>query len=233
MSQVVAFFDLDRTLIDVNSAVLYAKYERKHKRISNWQMVVALTYSTLYHLNLLDMELAYGKALAHYKGTSERLVDENTRSFFLSEVRDRIQPGALEALELHRQQGHLLVLLSTSSSYQAKIASETWGLDDYIANRFPAGDNGLLTGDFAKPLCYGEGKVTLAKRWIQGRGVDLKDCFFYSDSYSDLPMLQNVGNPRVVNPDPKLRSYAKSIGWRILDWQQGAAILGREQTKPA
>lgn len=221
MSQVVAFFDLDRTLIDVNSAVLYAKYERRHGRISGWQLFTALIYSTLYHLNLLDMEAAYSNALKHYKGVEEVSIDENTRTFFMEEVNHRLQPGAKKALEFHRSRGHKLVLLSTSSNYQAKAAAESWGLDDYIANKFPAQD-GLLKGKVGKPFCYGEGKVELAERWIEGKSVDLSKCYFYSDSYSDLPMLLRVGNPKVVNPDPKLKQYSKKVSWEIFDWAENA-----------
>ena len=145
MSQVVAFFDLDRTLIDVNSAVLFAQYERRHRRISVWQMLTAVVYSSLYHLNLLDMEMAYLKAVRHYQGQKEVDIDSNTREFFFQEVETRLQPGARKALEDHRNAGHKLVLLSTSSYYQARVAAEVWGLDDYIANYFPA-KNGVLEG---------------------------------------------------------------------------------------
>ncbi|SMF62154.1 HAD family hydrolase [Pseudobacteriovorax antillogorgiicola] len=217
MTRVVAFFDLDRTLIDVNSAVLYAKYERRHKRISLWQMWTAVFYTSLYHLNLLDMELAYLKALRHYKGQCEKDVDKNTREFFYQEVHKRLQPGAQRALDFHRKAGHQLVLLSTSSVYQARAAAEAWGLDDVIANRFPT-DKGFLNGTFEKPLCYGQGKVDLAEKWINGKGIDLEQCYFYSDSYSDLPMLQRVGNPKIVNPDPRLKQFSRRQKWEVLNW---------------
>ena len=219
MTRVVAFFDLDRTLIDVNSAVLYAKYERKRKRICLWQMVTAVVYSALYHLNLLNMEQAYVKALQHYKGQPEKIIDKNTREFFFSDVHGRLQPGAKKALDYHKAKGHELVLLSTSSCYQARAAAEAWGLDDFIANRFPI-EEGKLNGTLAKPFCYGQGKVELAEKWIQGKNIDMNQCFFYSDSYSDLPMLKRVGFPKVVNPDPKLKQFSKMMNWEVLNWQE-------------
>ena len=72
-------------------------------------------------------------------------------------------------------------------------------------------------GKISKPFCYGKGKVDLARDWLDGRDMELDDCYFYTDSYSDLPMLLEVGNPRVVNPDPKLKRYSKRKNWSVLD----------------
>lgn len=212
-----AFFDLDRTLIDVNSAVLYARFELRAGRISKWQMVRTIAHTLLYHLNLLDMEKSYLSALAHYRGTAEAELAERTQHFFASEVETRLQPGAKRALEKHRLDGHPLVMLSSSSSYQAAIASRVWGLDDWIANRFDTED-GRMLGTFKPPLCYGPGKVELARRWAKEHDVDLKQSYFYSDSYSDLPMLMEVGFPVVVNPDPRLKAFAAKKGWPLANW---------------
>lgn len=219
MFKVVAFFDLDRTLIDVNSAVLYALYERRHGRIGILQVLSTLAYTALYHLNLLNMEEAYRRALRYYRGIPEVDMDRNVRKFFSDEIEGRLQPGAKRILDYHKSQGHGLVLLSTSSQYQAQAAADAWGLDAAIANSFPT-QNGRLTGQLASPFCYGQGKVEAAEAWLEGTGIQLKDCYFYSDSYSDLPMLKRVGYPRVVNPDPKLRTYTKRLRWDVLDWSE-------------
>lgn len=216
-AQIAAFFDLDRTLIDVNSAVLYAKFERRHGRISLHQLLTTAFYTGLYHLNVLDMERAYQRATRHYKGASEMELAQRTAEFFQQEIEHRLQPGARQALADHRERGHQLVLLTSSSSYQAQAATKRWGLDHWIANQFPA-NNGLLEGTFRRPLCYGPGKVVLAERWAREHNIDLENSYFYSDSYSDLPMLRRVGFPKVVNPDPKLKNYSKRMNWQILNW---------------
>lgn len=216
--QVVAFFDLDRTLIDVNSAVLYARHERDHKRISNWQLFTTAVYTGLYHFNLLDMNKAYSRAISYYRGLEEETLDSRSREFFHQKVRHRLQPGAQKAIEEHRSKAHLLVLLTSSSSYQARAACEAWGFDDWIANRFPTCKQGKLLGTFQEPLCYGRGKVELAEEWAKDKNVDLDASYFYSDSYSDLAMLERVGYPKVVNPDPKLKSLSKRLNWPVLDW---------------
>jgi len=223
-STVAAFFDLDRTLIDVNSGTLYARYEYENGRIGAGQLLISLAYMGLYYLSLVDVEAAYAKALAHYRGETSDSLHERTRVWFDRDVAHRLQPGAKAALEEHRLLGHRIVLLTSSSQYMAQTVSSAWGLDGWIANRFPTDEQGRLLGSIESPFCYGPGKVTRAESWAVERNVDLDASFFYTDSLSDLPMLLRVGNPRVVKPDPRLRREARRRGWPVLDWGQAVAV---------
>lgn len=213
-----AFFDLDRTLIDVNSGRLYARFEHRNKRITTRQLAESFLWISLYHFSVLNIEKAFAKAVRHYHGMPVSEIDERTREWFEREIAQRLQPGAAEVLARHRELGRPTVILTNSSSYQAKIAAQTWGLDDYIANEFPADEHGLLLGTVRSPICYGPGKVTRAEEWAAANDVDLDRSWFYTDSYSDLPMLERVGHPIVVNPDPRLRRLARRRGWPIEDW---------------
>jgi HAD superfamily hydrolase (TIGR01490 family) len=218
MAGTVAFFDLDRTLIDVNSGLLWARHERKQGHISAYQMARAIVWTALYHVAAIDMETAVNRALDHYRGVDAEHLDQRTRAWFEREVAGRLRPAAAAAMADHRARGDVLVILTNSSSYEARAAAERWGFDDYLANEFPTGPDGRLLGAFRPPLCYGPGKVARAETWAQSRGADLRGSYFYSDSYSDLPMLRRVGSPRVVRPDPRLRVAARLRGWPILDW---------------
>ena len=218
MSATVAFFDLDRTLIDVNSGLLWARHERKNGHITRMQMARALFWTALYHVAAIDMETAINQALAHYRGVDSVHLDERTRAWFEREVAGRLRPKAATAMAEHRERGDALVILTNSSCYEARAAAERWGFDDYLANEFPTDPSGRLLGAFQPPLCYGAGKVKRAEAWAAERGADLAHSYFYSDSYSDLPMLKRVGEPRVVRPDPRLRVAARRLGWPILDW---------------
>ena len=219
MSGTVAFFDLDRTLIDVNSGLLWARHERRHGHISAAQMARALVWTALYHVAVIDMETAVTRALDHYRGVHADHLDQRTRAWFEREVAGRLRPRAAAAMAEHRGRGDALVILTNSSCYEARAAAERWGFDDYLANQFPTDPAGCLIGAFERPLCYGAGKVARAEAWARGRGADLASCYFYSDSYSDVPMLARVGLPRVVSPDPRLRVAARLRGWPILDWR--------------
>jgi len=130
-----------------------------------------------------------------------------------------VAPGARGVVEDHRSRGHLLTLLTSSSPYESEAACELFGLDAHLSTRYAVRD-GRFTGDLELPLCYGQGKVTLAERFAAARGVDLDRSYFYTDSITDLPMLARVGFPRVVNPDPRLRRLARRRGWQALDWSR-------------
>lgn len=216
--QTAAFFDLDRTLLDVNSAALWAKHELLSGNISTLQFGRALLWNLLYHLSLADVEQALNRAVQHYRGRLYDELQEETRRWFDSVVAQRLRPRAELALRAHKQQSHPLVLLTSASSFEASVAASTWELDAWLANDFPTDPDGRLLGTLETPLCYGPGKVTHATRWAEANGVDLRQSYFYSDSYSDLPMLEAVGHPRVISPDPRLKRIALKRGWPILDW---------------
>jgi HAD superfamily hydrolase (TIGR01490 family) len=215
---VAAFFDLDRTLLDMNSSTLWAKHELLKRSISLKQFGRVLLWNALYHLSLIDMETAYKAALEHYRGRQYDELENETRAWFSRDVAHHLRSGAPRALREHREQGHTLVLLTSASAFAARAARDTWELDDILSNDFPTDEAGKLDGTFVAPLCYGEGKVKRSRAWAAERGVDLAQSYFYTDSYSDAPMLRVVGHPRVISPDPRLSREARQRGWPILQW---------------
>jgi HAD superfamily hydrolase (TIGR01490 family) len=213
-----AFFDLDRTLIAENSGILYARHERANGRISRGQLARGLLWGGLYHLALVDIDKAFTQALAHYVGVSEREIADRTDTWFDADIAGRLLPGARAAIDQHRAAGQRVVLLTNSSSYAAIAAKRHWGLDDWLANVFNTDADGNLDGTMVQPLCYGAGKVVRAVAWAERHQVDLARSYFYTDSLTDLPMLERVGFPVAVQPDPRLRRVARKQGWPILDW---------------
>ena len=218
MSSAAAFFDLDRTLLDMNSSTLWAMHELRQRSISVQQFGRVLVWNTLYHLSLIDIDTAYREALAHYRGRFYEQLQQETRDWFARDVAHHLRPGAERALRHHRAEGHPLVLLTSASSFAARAARDTWNMDDFLSNDFPTDDAGKLDGTFVAPLCYGQGKVERASAWASEHGVDLARSYFYSDSYSDAPMLRAVGYPRVISPDPRLSREARQRGWPVLQW---------------
>lgn len=214
-----AFFDLDKTLLTVNSGALWMRRERREGRISMWQVAQASFYLLAYRFGVLDMERAMRKALQTIKGLDEETVRGWTRTWFHQEVVPHAAQGAWPVLEKHRGRGDVLVLLTSSSPYESEIASEHFGLDAYISTRYEV-RGGVFTGEVIPPICYGEGKVLLAERFCAERALDLDGSTFYSDSLSDLPMFERVRNPRIVHPDPRLKRLAARRGWPVLDWRR-------------
>ena len=126
--------------------------------------------------------------------------------------------GGWPFLEAHRSLGHPLVLLTSSSPYAAEMAREHFGLDAALSTEYVS-DEGVLRGTFGEPICYGEGKITHAERWAEGHDVDLDQSYFYTDSNTDLPMLERVAHPRPVAPDLRLAWQSRRRGWASMNWE--------------
>lgn len=214
-----AFFDLDRTLLEVNSARLWFRRERAAGRLRRRQAVEAGVWLGLYHSGLLGARKALTRAVRTLAGKSEAELVAQTRRFFEDELVDSFAPGGLAAVQAHQRAGDPVVLLTSASLYLSRIVQEHLGLDDILCMRMEV-EGGRFTGRI-EDLCYGDGKVTAAEAWAEARGVDLAKCWFYTDSFTDLPMLERVGRPMVVSPDPRLARTANKRGWPILDWSGG------------
>ena len=214
-----AFFDLDGTLLTTNSATLWLRRERRARRISRWQVAQAALRIAAYRLGVLDMESTLRAALAPYRGVLEEQLRAETREWWRDEVRPFVAHGASRALEGHRRAGERLVLLTSSSRYASEMAREEFGLDAALFQAYEIRD-GRLTGEPVLPICYGPGKVAVAEAWAAASGVDLARSSFYSDSSTDVPMLERVGRPFAVHPDPRLWLLARARGWPIVDWRR-------------
>ena len=214
----VAFFDLDKTLISRNSATLWIRFELAAGRVSRWQALHALTYVVRYSLGSVDMEGAIRRSVASIAGQPEAELRERALRFYDALVRPLYRPGAAAAIAAHRAAGDHLVLLTSSSNYVSELVCRDLGLDDYLCNRFEVDPGGRYTGRAIEPLCFGAGKVQIAARHAERCRLSLADAAFYTDSISDLPMLEAVGRPVAVHPDPRLRRAAKQRGWEIVEW---------------
>src|SRR5579872_2001612 len=124
-----AFFDLDGTLLTVNSANLWVKRELRLRHITRWQFFRAALWMGGYKLGVLDMDKAITQALTQLRGALESDIRAQTRAWWQDEVRRFIAPGGRAALQRHRDAGELTVLLTSSSRYASEMAREEFGLD--------------------------------------------------------------------------------------------------------
>lgn len=213
----IAFFDLDRTLIAVNSGQLWVRYERKGGRIQLSQALRAGMWIFGYHLGFSRMEPILEEAIASLEGQGESELRDRTRHFYETEVRGTVRPGAARSLARHREQGDVLALLTSSSSYLSAEFQEQLGIPHACCNHFEVRE-GRFTGRPLGSLCFGAGKLAHARRLAAELGEDLRNASFYTDSYSDLPVMEEMGHPVAVNPDPSLARAARQRGWEVVDW---------------
>lgn len=216
--RIAAFFDLDGTLLTVNSGLLWMRREFRVGRIGVREVGRGLAYLLGYRFGVVDAARAFEEAGGSIRGLSEETLRGWTHEWYETSVRKHAARGSHAVVAQHREAGHLTVLLTTASMWEAERAIEHFGLDHALATRFESTD-GVLTGRVVEPLCYGPGKVQLAEAFAREHGVDLDRSFFYTDSITDLPMLERVGEPRVVHPDPRLARVATRRGYVTLDWR--------------
>ncbi len=208
----VAFFDLDYTLLDTSSGLLYIREALKQRRVPWW---IVGQVGLQYQLKRLD----FGQAHAHLIGYVGRQGQGETAQFFAEWLPRRLFPrltGAGQAkIEWHKQQGHRVVILSASIEEIVKPVAEYLGLgQDYLCTRL-AVENDRYTGQLSGPMCYGPGKIYWARQWASKNKVDLHNGYFYTDSSSDLPLLELVAHPIPVNPSRKLAKIAIARGWPV------------------
>ena len=234
MSRVGAFFDVDRTIVSVNTGRLFLRDLRRRGEISFFRALRALVWMAKYHLSLIDLQWVATRLAGEMAGKLEREFADTCRGWVERDVLPLVVPGARGQIEKHRAQGHVLAILSTSPTYVTQPLAEALGIDEVMSTRFEV-DHGHFTGRLIGPACVGPGKVHWAEDLGARRQVDLSQSWFYTDSYTDMPMLERVGNRVVVNPDPRLRRMAKRRGWPVQDWRHpspaaGAAAAAGEAT---
>jgi HAD superfamily hydrolase (TIGR01490 family) len=224
----IAFFDLDHTLLDGSSSNMVVKHMVKERLVGLATIWKALKYTVLYELNLLPYEEVYlwsfrisaGQPIDELTAMLDRVYEERLLPCFFEEGRQRIAE--------HRAKGDYTVIATAVGEYMAEKARVQFGADDKIAAMTEVRD-GRLTEELHFPLPYAEGKLELARRLAAGRGQELSECYFYSDSASDYPLLDAVGKPVLVNPQWQLRKLVKDRGWPVENWREYASF--REPSK--
>ncbi|HEX5657287.1 MAG TPA: HAD family hydrolase [Polyangiales bacterium] len=211
-------FDVDRTLVNVNTARLYARWQLA-KAGAGFREYAALAAVLLqYTFGALDAERAAAGAFARVRGTSEAALRAECLDWYTRHVRPHISQRGRREVQRQRSEGQLLAILSASTPYLTEPLAEELGIDHVLCTRLTV-DGGLFTGGYQAPLCYGAGKVAHAQAWAIQHGIDLDRSTFYTDSISDLPMLEVVGSPVVVNPDPLLRLIAARRRYPVESWK--------------
>lgn len=213
----LAFFDLDKTILSVNSGSLWVRREAALGHLSKWQAARALWWLGRYHLGLASAESMVEEAVQYIGGTSSRDFRQRTLQFFHEEVRGTYRPGALQTIRHYRKEHWRLIMLTSSTQYLADLVAEDLHFDEVLCNRLDTvGD--IHTGRVAGRICFGAGKLEHAQGAAQRAGAALREATFYTDSYSDLAVLNAVALPVAVNPDPRLRRHAHKHRWPTVDW---------------
>jgi HAD superfamily hydrolase (TIGR01490 family) len=220
-SRVGAFFDIDNTVLEINSGRSWITYMRRTGKMGLVELVRSLGWLVQYRFGLLDFAAMAKRVASHYVGQHVAPLAKEVEEWFARVVAWAICREARDRIAEHRAKEHLPVLLTSATQFLTVPVARAVGVEHFLCTEIEVED-GVLTGRYIEPACYGPGKVARAEAFSAAHGIDLGKSFFYTDSFSDLPMLERVGEPRVVNPDPRLRRLAVERGWNIETWRAPA-----------
>ena len=209
-----AFFDVDKTIRAENSGTAYLKSLYERGEIDWVQVLFGLGTYLRYKLNLLDIERWVEKNGVLFKGRSEASLAQEAAELFRSILLPSIYPEAEARVRWHLSQGHLVALVSGATKFVLEPLAAHLGVKHLLCTHLEAHD-GVFTGRVVRPICFGEGKIYWIQQLIERESVDLARSWFYTDSITDLPLLDLVGHPVVVNPDPLLYRRALSRHWPV------------------
>lgn len=219
-----SYFDVDGTLVATNlvhPTLFYMLRQQTplHSLARLGKAVARAPWMALAELQ--DRRLFNEMLFSSFGGMSEDRLYTLAEEAFETVLKPNLFPGSRDLIRTCRDKGHDVVLVSGALDFLMQILADHLGATSVIANKLEMKDR-YATGKLMRPVVAGPEKARLIRDHAHSKGHDLDECFAYSDSYSDVPMLSIVGYPAAVNPDRKLRLLASTYHWPILDLRRAA-----------
>lgn len=210
----IAFFDLDGTLIFGFSITAVFR-----ERVASGQLhardAIRQLFALLGHgVNGSDYSALLEEAADSLAGARHEDLVALGERVFEKHLAGNMYPESRALVRAHLARGHTVVVLSSATVYQIDPIARELGIEHVLCNHFEISD-GVFTGEVLEPIVYARGKLTAAEEFATARGVDLADCWFYTDGLEDLPLLEAVGHPRPINPEPSLTEVARRRDWPV------------------
>jgi len=213
-----ALFDMDRTLVRRDTASLYVRYQRDIGEVGRVDTMRVAWWLLQYTLGVIDAEKVAARAVSEYRGKREAWMVQRCEGWFREYVLPHVADAGREAVRRHRELGEVPVIVTGATRYAAEPLARELGIEHVVCTELEVDDGGYFTGRMAPPMCYGAGKIERTQRLAERLGFTLGEAAFYSDSITDLPLLEHVAEPIVVNPDTRLRRIAVRRGWPVRTW---------------
>jgi HAD superfamily hydrolase (TIGR01490 family) len=213
-----SYFDVDGTLIRTNllhPTAFYLLNQGSPTRALARLAKAAFAAPVLALSEWRDRRAFNESLYALYAGMSEDRLLVLADEAYEKVLEPAIYPGAKDLVAQCKAQGHRVVFVSGSLDFLVKRLANELGADDVIANRLEFRAR-KATGKLLPPVVAGPAKAKIIRDHARAHGLSLDDCFAYSDSLSDVPMLSVVGHPAVVHPDASLERLARANQWPVL-----------------
>jgi HAD superfamily hydrolase (TIGR01490 family) len=232
---VAAFFDLDKTIISRSSTLAFGPSFYRHGLITRSEAIRTAFAQLVFRIAGADhqrMERIRSQVGDLCRGWQAEQVRDIVSRHLDDTILPLVYADARRLIAAHGSAGDDVVIVSTSGMEMVGPIGDLLGASEVIATRMTVAD-GCYTGEM-EFWAYGEAKARQVRELAARRGYRLQDCYAYSDSVTDLPMLETVGHPRAVNPDRALRKIARERQWPVLTFDaRSAGQADREQALPA
>jgi len=226
-----AFFDLDRTLISRATPIALAATFRRWRLLRRRDLMRALAWQLIFLLpgfRESAVRRATEDGMVLLRDVPVEAVEELLAEAMESVLRPLVYEEPLALMREHHARGEPVYLVSASLDQIVRHIADDLGFDDAIGSTCEVVD-GVYTGRSLRP-CYGPFKAHAVAEFAERDGIDLASSTAYSDSHTDLALLEAVGHPTAVNPDPRLAAIATSRGWPVLKFVK---LAGRRDAVPA
>jgi HAD superfamily hydrolase (TIGR01490 family) len=228
VSDSAAFFDLDKTIIATSSTLAMGRSFYAAGMIGRRAVLKGAYARLIYHMGEVDaekMDRMRDDLAQAVVGWEAEKVHEVIAADLLNLIDPLVYDEAAALIESHHAAGRSVVIVSSSGDEVVGPIGELLGADFVVASRMVVED-GRYTGEVAF-YAFGPYKAQAMREMAEQHGWDLADCYAYTDSATDLPMLEAVGHPHAVNPDRSLRRAATERGWDILDFRHPVPLRER------
>jgi HAD superfamily hydrolase (TIGR01490 family) len=228
LPRAAAFFDLDKTILAKSSSFAFARPFYREGLIGRTDVVRSAYAQFVYLASGADHDQM--ETMREYMSKLVRGWNVDQVQQIVGETLDQIVDPmvfeeALQLIEEHKAAGNDVIIISSSGTDIVEPIGQRLGVDLAIGTQV-AIEEGEYTGEILF-YAYGPGKADAMRSLAEERGYDLAECYAYSDSHTDLPMLEAVGHPVAVNPDSELKQIAEERDWPIRNFRQPVAL--REQ----
>jgi HAD superfamily hydrolase (TIGR01490 family) len=223
--EAAAFFDLDRTLIAGASTFVYGWVAWRRDLIRTTELIGDAASAISFRLtggSDDQSDMVRDRILEAVKGRHREEVT-SLNDDILHRLLNSVRPETRRVVERHHEAGRDTYIVSASPVELVAPLATALGMTGAIATESEVID-GIYTGRLLSEFCYGQGKVNRVRKLAAEKGYDLRLCYAYSDSRSDLPLLEIVGHPVAVNPDGTLRKIARSRNWPVVHFARKAKI---------
>ena len=211
----IAFYDLDHTILKVNSATHLVNEARKREIMSSKNFRHAIWLSILYKLRIGNSTKMIVRMLSWLKGLREDDINKLCKDVFSKHLVDNIRPEILETIQEHRSNRGGVVLLSSASEPICSQFQDYLNMDDLICSKLESVD-GILTGKTQGNLVYAREKESRLTLYCNKHGYNQTEAYYYGDSFTDEFVMNAVGKPIAVDPDKKLLRIALKNKWPII-----------------